>query len=46
MLHLVSRGANLFNLCPFPDSPVYVQNVLQSLQPFDHISKAFELLTP
>ena len=28
MLPLVSHGANLFNLCPFPDSPaLYVQNV-------------------
>ena len=28
MLLLVSHGANLFNLCPFPDSPaLYVQNV-------------------
>ena len=28
MLPLMSHGANLFNLCPFPDSPaLYVQNV-------------------
>ena len=28
MLPLVSHGANLFNLCPFPDSPaLYVQNL-------------------
>ena len=30
MLPPVSHGANLFNLCPFPDSPAlyyYVQNV-------------------
>ena len=29
MLPLVSHGANLFNLCPFQDSPaLYVQNLV------------------
>ena len=49
MLPLVSHGANLFNLCPFPDSPaLYIMCKIysQSVQPFDHISHAFELLPP
>ena len=30
MLPMFSHGANLFNLCPFPDLPaLYVQNVFQ-----------------
>ena len=50
MLPLVSHEANLFKLCPFPDSPAILHYMYkkysQSVQPFDHISQAFELLTP
>ena len=39
MLPLVSHGAYLFNICPFPDSPAYVQHLFP-------ISTAVWLLFP
>ena len=46
MLPLVSHGANLFNLCPFPDSSaLYVQNWFP-IQPFDHNFPVFRIVDP